>query len=669
MSTKVLRVNAIFEATDRIVKPVSRMTKNVMRFTRSMKRGLQSVDRVTSRVARGMGSAVQKGAAVMVVALTAVGLAVNKVADDLDTLSKRSNRLDFDIESLQEWKFVADQAGVGADAFSKSLDKFAKRLGEANSGFGSLFSGLKASNPELLKQLMATDDVAEALELYVAALAKTPGAANKAAMASMGFGRSGTEMINMASLGAEEIKNLRAEMRENGVVTLEQAQAAEVYNDSMSSLKRALGSFMQNILVPLMPLLIQAIQAVRAWAVANKKIISSKILEFGQGIVDNWQKIVHWVKQIGKGIAVFFALTLALKALIGVLTVINIVMAANPIGLIVIAVAAVVAAIAAAVVWGEELKAMFDELPQPMKQLVAIALFLMGPIGWLVTAAVLIRTHWEELKVFFIEFAKVAKQAFKDVVEFAKDASVAVQNAWLDTKNFFIDLWNSIIETFENAVNYLMLNGPISWILYAVALIKRDWEPISEFFRAIWENVIAVFENYVGLYKATWGPIKSYYVTIWDAVVGKTAWASDRIQNSPIVKGIVDAIKIAWGTLVDFFKSIWDKVLQVVDIAVGKLKQVMQPALNLIQDVVDAKNAIIGEEIGAVDLDRVDRDESPPVTREPSIVTPQARTAKSIEEHRETSTSEVTIKDETGRAEVTKGTPAPGIKLIPSGAF
>jgi len=57
---------------------------------------------------------------------------------------------------------------------------------------------------------------------------------------------------------------------------------------------------------------------------------------------------------------------------------------------------------------------------------------------------------------------------------------------------------------------------------------------------------------------------------------------------------------------------------------------------------------------------------SPPI---PQVITPQDRTANSIEERRTINTSEVTIKDETGRAEVTKGKLGSGILLQPTGAF
>ena len=51
------------------------------------------------------------------------------------------------------------------------------------------------------------------------------------------------------------------------------------------------------------------------------------------------------------------------------------------------------------------------------------------------------------------------------------------------------------------------------------------------------------------------------------------------------------------------------------------------------------------------------------------VVGPGERLARSIEERTETSRAEVTIRDESGRAEVTSGELGPGVKLAPSGAF
>lgn len=56
-------------------------------------------------------------------------------------------------------------------------------------------------------------------------------------------------------------------------------------------------------------------------------------------------------------------------------------------------------------------------------------------------------------------------------------------------------------------------------------------------------------------------------------------------------------------------------------------------------------------------------------TAGPQVVSPADRVARSIEEQRTTSTAEVTIRDETGRAEVTGGKLGRGVKLQPTGGM
>ena len=53
----------------------------------------------------------------------------------------------------------------------------------------------------------------------------------------------------------------------------------------------------------------------------------------------------------------------------------------------------------------------------------------------------------------------------------------------------------------------------------------------------------------------------------------------------------------------------------------------------------------------------------------PQVAGPQERAARIIQENRTTNTTEVTIRDETGRAEITGSLIAKGLKLERSGIF
>ena len=77
----------------------------------------------------------------------------------------------------------------------------------------------------------------------------------------------------------------------------------------------------------------------------------------------------------------------------------------------------------------------------------------------------------------------------------------------------------------------------------------------------------------------------------------------------------------------------------------------------------------IGKFLGGAAADLFGDTAQPTGATGPQIVSPQDRVARSIEEQRTTSTAEVTIKDDTGRAEVTGGTLGTGLQLQQSGGL
>lgn len=97
-----------------------------------------------------------------------------------------------------------------------------------------------------------------------------------------------------------------------------------------------------------------------------------------------------------------------------------------------------------------------------------------------------------------------------------------------------------------------------------------------------------------------------------------------------------------------------------------------EPVTKFFSDLAD-KISLVASGIGGTLRDFGDffgfGDDAQPASASAQVVSPQARVARSIEEQRTTSTAEVTIRDETGRAEVTQGTLGPGLKLEQTGAF
>lgn len=355
-------VEAVFKAVDRITAPVTRMQNRVGKFTRKMERGFRNLNRTLGRMARGLKSVARVGVGALTIAAAGAALALKGMADRADALAKRARRLQFPIEELQEWQFVAEQSGISAEMFDKSLEKFTKTVGEARAGTGTLITILRKSNPELLKQVLAAGNVSDAFDLYVKALRGTKNQMDKTALATAAFGRTGGKFLNITEQSSEAIKRLRMEQRQNGILTKEQAERAEAWNDALNSLKRSLIGLRDNVIAPLLPKLTEYALRLREVIVKNREMISEKILNFLRSIRDNFETIVIWAKRVGLAVGIFIGFITVLKTLAAVLGIVNLVMAANPVTLIVLGIIALVAALGTLIVFIDDVVAAFDNM-------------------------------------------------------------------------------------------------------------------------------------------------------------------------------------------------------------------------------------------------------------------------------------------------------------------
>lgn len=307
---KRFAVSSIFKAVDKVSSPLSRMQSSSQKFTRSMRRGLHRVNRSLDRTISASKKVAFAGFGALAAAAAGTTLALKGLADQGDALAKQSRRLKFPIDALQEWKFAAEQSGVSNELFDNSMGAFSKRLGEARAGMGSLFSTLKKTNPQLLKQLVAAKSVDKALELFVDGMRKTKNAQDKAALASAAFSRAGLKMVDISVNSAVAIKKLRQEQRQNGILTMKQAENAEAYNDAMNSLTKSFEGLRITALAPLLPILTEYSRKTRKAIIENKKMVSQNIGRMFKAMTKNYKEFL----KVGKGIVQLISGIFILKA-------------------------------------------------------------------------------------------------------------------------------------------------------------------------------------------------------------------------------------------------------------------------------------------------------------------------------------------------------------------
>jgi len=200
-----------------------------------------------------------------------------------------------------------------------------------------------------------------------------------------------------------------------------------------------------------------------------------------------------------------------------------------------------------------------------------------------------------------------------------------------------------------------LLDSMIEWVRMIDTAFNANTELSASLIDGVLQAAKGVIQI-IGLLTGAYVAMKTFTIAV---TVATNAWSI----ALGVLKGVMFALNMVMraGPLGAFMLLIalagllianWDKVVKFITTT---LNIVAGPFMALVGGLMTAFKAASGLFGGG----------------ESEIVTPQERVAKTIDERRETSTAELTIRDETGKAELTKSNNVKGIglTLAESGAF
>lgn len=438
-------MEAVLTLTDNMTGNFRRAANQTTAISRSTTQQITAMNQGVNRMLR-------VGAMATVAAIGATSAAVIKITNDVatmgDELAKTGRQIGWTAEGLQEMRFAADRQGVSADTLTSSLEKLNKNVGDLRANTGSLRTILNQTNPALAEQLMNVENNEEAFNLLVSEIGALPNQMDRAALAQAAFGRAGQDMLKLIEAGPEGIAALRAEAREYGLITNEGAAASEAYVDAMTNLKAVWAGAKTELASGLIPRATEMLTKLKDFLMANREIISQNINKFLDNMSEGFKDAIPFLKatweiiqglvaafirfkpaikfaviwfgayialvkafmafQVAKSVFVAVRAFMALAKAQGVL---NAVMAMNPIGLIIIAIAALIAAIILMVkhwdVVKEKIMIVWDWLSRMLDNpFFTAAATIMAP--WLAIPAMIIK-HWEPIKTFFLGLWEIIK--------------------------------------------------------------------------------------------------------------------------------------------------------------------------------------------------------------------------------------------------------------------
>ena len=269
----------------------------------------------------------------------------------------------------------------------------------------------------------------------------------------------------------------------------------------------------------------------------------------------------------------------------------NAAMAANPIGLVVAAIAGLVTAFV--VLWNksEKFRQFWIDLWEKIKKAVKPVIdFIVGTFS---EAWDRIKKVWAVVSNFFKKILEAIKTVFSAVSDFFKEkfetAVAVIKLVFGAITSFFESIWNGIKAIFEPVINWFKEQFERAW--FAIKLI---WTVAHEFFQAIWDKIKAIFEPVINwfkekfetawlLIKYVWSTVTEFFAGIWDGIKnvfsGIGDWFGDKFTEA------VNKIKAVFAVVKGFFEGVWEGIKATFAHVADWFKDVFSKAWQKVKDV------------------------------------------------------------------------------------
>jgi hypothetical protein len=170
----------------------------------------------------------------------------------VDATAKLARELEISTSTLMGYQLAAGLSGVETATLNKSIEKMAKIVGEARLGVSTGTLAMRDFGMEISKlKGLSTQQIFETFADEIAAI---PDPMERAAKASLIFGRSGIKLLNFLSLGSRGLARVNQEVKALGLSFDEiEAKKIEDANDAllkMSTVLEGLGTAMALDLAP-----------------------------------------------------------------------------------------------------------------------------------------------------------------------------------------------------------------------------------------------------------------------------------------------------------------------------------------------------------------------------------------------------------------------------------
>lgn len=545
--------------------------------------------------------------------INAISSSLKGMAEDAlesaDTIQQLADETGMSAEKIQEWEYIGNNLGVAIDTITGAQMKLTKSMNKARDGSGeqaAAFASLGVSVTDTNGNLRDAQTVM--IDAFNA-LGSVGNETERNALSMTIFGRSAADLNPLISAGSDQLVALAKSAEDSGAVMSNEAVAGlDAFGDGLDNLKSAAQGAIGEAIAPALEKLASKMATIDFTPLTNFVLF---IISHASGVSAGIAGIITAIagfkifSLVNSAVTAFQAFKKAQEGATVAQWLMNAAMNANPIGIIIVAIAAIVAAIV--VLWNTN-EGFREAIIGAWNAIGDVAAKIWGAIVDFFTVkipaafnAVLdwLKNNWPALLLLIINpIAGAIALAYNNIEGFRN----FVNKALAAIKQFFIDRFNDIknflFVTIPNIVSsvtgwFASLPGKI-WDAIVGAVQKiADWaNNMASKAASVIPNVVSkIISFFTGIPGKIYDVGVNLITGLWSGIGDKFKWLKDKIAG--LAGDLLKWIKKLFGIASPAKPTIEDGEYLVEGLGVG--------AINKLKDVRDKIGKAARSILGTID--------------------------------------------------------------------
>jgi len=546
-------------------------------------RSLKDIEKRVEQAGKNMqsaGKSLSKNVTAPILAVTgSLGKLTLSVGDYADEILDASAATGMSTDAIQEWKYVADVAGVSSDAMTDAMGRLNREWSGIRDGSNSSAKAIEGLGLNLA-ELDALDSD-QRMEEIVGALADVDDETRRAEIGSELFSRRWEEIAPIIAEGGDALDELRGSY--DGVMTKEDLERADEFRIAWAKFKTQISIVGKELAMVLIPIFMDGLLPV----------VEDYLIPAIRGLSDRVEKLIDW----------FMDLSPEVQTIIGLVT-------------------AFATALGPALYITGKMTEGLGKLMGAVKAIGAPKLIIIGIIALLIKILYDLYQEnevfrervieiWNGIADFFEETFNLIKDIFFTALElirsfwdeWGEDISDLVFTVFMAVTDFLIDTFNEIQELIGTALDWIRDFwdewGEDIWdTIHAVftevwEFLQDTWDSIMETFDLALEYLEALITYWVDWFTEFWDKwgetIMSIWGRMWEFITDTLGVAWDLIKDiiSIGIDIVQDIIEVFIAVITGDWERFWDSILSLLSNTWDLIKSVVSSALDVIFGVIE----------------------------------------------------------------------------------